>query len=482
MASEGGAARPRYTQEQATRWLSRLARRMREHGQTVFLIEQLQPSWLGGAGRRWGYALVSRVVTGIVLAAAVALPLGPDARAWAPALGLGLGLIAATLEGRRWRAGARAPETKTEPGRGQIVLLVLASGVVLGAAIGMMVTPLLYLFETREMESDVALVLGVGGLVIGLLIAAILVLALLLVWWRRGRWRPPGSWRTLSSVVGFLLVFELFAFGCGAGLLALDLGSVNQLVLLSSLAGGLIWGLRRARQAALLDVEAVETLAWSWAHARRGAFVGLKLGLIPCLMVAISGLIGALAALVRGKAQTGAGEVLTIVLLVGLAFGLPFALVGGVFSGFRRSPREMKTTPNQGIRLSLWNAAWVGPVVLLILGPPLAGGLAFLNGPAGAVRGLLAALTFALLASLWHGGLDALSHYVLRYMLSREGALPWNLAGFLDYAALELGFLQKVGGGYMFVHRYLLEHFATMGEGPATARASEEPAPAAASG
>ena len=44
------------------------------------------------------------------------------------------------------------------------------------------------------------------------------------------------------------------------------------------------------------------------------------------------------------------------------------------------------------------------------------------------------------------------------------GYLPWKLVPFLDYAAEDLGFLQKVGGGYMFIHRYLLEHFAAMGE------------------
>ncbi len=40
--------------------------------------------------------------------------------------------------------------------------------------------------------------------------------------------------------------------------------------------------------------------------------------------------------------------------------------------------------------------------------------------------------------------------------------MPWNYARFLDYAAEELNFLQKVGGGYMFVHRYLLEYFAAI--------------------
>jgi len=40
--------------------------------------------------------------------------------------------------------------------------------------------------------------------------------------------------------------------------------------------------------------------------------------------------------------------------------------------------------------------------------------------------------------------------------------MPWNYASFLDYGTERL-FLQKVGGGYMFIHRMLLEHFAQMG-------------------
>ncbi|MDJ0904037.1 MAG: hypothetical protein QNJ55_35140 [Xenococcus sp. MO_188.B8] len=35
----------------------------------------------------------------------------------------------------------------------------------------------------------------------------------------------------------------------------------------------------------------------------------------------------------------------------------------------------------------------------------------------------------------------------------------WNYARFLDYASDRI-FLQKVGGGYIFIHRLLLEHFA----------------------
>jgi hypothetical protein len=42
-----------------------------------------------------------------------------------------------------------------------------------------------------------------------------------------------------------------------------------------------------------------------------------------------------------------------------------------------------------------------------------------------------------------------------------NGNIPWDYARFLDYAT-ELGFLEKVGNGYIFIHRLLLEHFAQM--------------------
>jgi hypothetical protein len=40
--------------------------------------------------------------------------------------------------------------------------------------------------------------------------------------------------------------------------------------------------------------------------------------------------------------------------------------------------------------------------------------------------------------------------------------VPWNYIRFLDYAA-ERVFLRKVGGGYIFTHRLLMEYFATLG-------------------
>ena len=40
--------------------------------------------------------------------------------------------------------------------------------------------------------------------------------------------------------------------------------------------------------------------------------------------------------------------------------------------------------------------------------------------------------------------------------------MPWNYPRFLDYAAERI-LLRKVGGGYIFTHRLLLEYFVTDG-------------------
>ena len=62
---------------------------------------------------------------------------------------------------------------------------------------------------------------------------------------------------------------------------------------------------------------------------------------------------------------------------------------------------------------------------------------------------------------LLKGGLASFRHYVLRFLLWRTGAVPWRDAQFLDYAAERI-LLRKVGGGYIFLHRLLLNYFANL--------------------
>ena len=60
---------------------------------------------------------------------------------------------------------------------------------------------------------------------------------------------------------------------------------------------------------------------------------------------------------------------------------------------------------------------------------------------------------------LIYGGFTVLMHYVLRLWLAWRTPLPLDLVRMLDRAS-ELGLLRRVGGGYVFLHRTLLDYFA----------------------
>ncbi len=62
-----------------------------------------------------------------------------------------------------------------------------------------------------------------------------------------------------------------------------------------------------------------------------------------------------------------------------------------------------------------------------------------------------------------------MQHFILRWVLWRAGSMPWNYVRFLAYAAERI-LLRKVGGGYIFVHRLLLEYFASLDDASIPAR------------
>ena len=68
MVKRKGKSAQQFTNEQTLGSLRWLARGMQQHGQTIFLIEQLQPSWLGTHTHRIAYALGSRVAAGLIFA------------------------------------------------------------------------------------------------------------------------------------------------------------------------------------------------------------------------------------------------------------------------------------------------------------------------------------------------------------------------------------------------------------------------------
>jgi DNA polymerase III delta prime subunit len=150
--------------------------------------------------------------------------------------------------------------------------------------------------------------------------------------------------------------------------------------------------------------------------------------------------------------------------IFGLIVGLIFVLIGGLISGLLEFSRSQQITrrikqPNQGVRQSAWNSLRMG----LIFG---IGGLIF-GLIDGLIFGLFSGLIFGLIFGLIkYGGLAVIQHYSLRWLLARAGVLPFpfrdrRLIAFLD-AMHERILLRRVGGGWIFIHRSLLEYFADL--------------------
>jgi hypothetical protein len=151
-----------------------------------------------------------------------------------------------------------------------------------------------------------------------------------------------------------------------------------------------------------------------------------------------------------------------------LGLGLFFAAALGVLFGFEGRKVESTSRPNRGIHLALRNALVGGALfggVCAGLETALVGGAAarppFLppGAPPPAPSVPFALLGMGLFGFFWFGGLDAVKHYTLRLLLAASGRAPLRLVSFLDFAAAR-DLLQKVGGGYLFLHRSLLDHFA----------------------
>jgi hypothetical protein len=145
-------------------------------------------------------------------------------------------------------------------------------------------------------------------------------------------------------------------------------------------------------------------------------------------------------------------------LIVGLLISLP--------QGFSVREIEFKTVPGEGVQRSARNALWIASLfgVLLIISTVLLWLLRDIVNSEGTL--LIGLCQFAMLvlgaaASLALGGMAVIKHAILRLILYRSGHIPWNYSRFLDYAA-ERVLLRKVGGGYIFMHRLLLGHFAQL--------------------
>ena len=293
----------------------------------------------------------------------------------------------------------------------------------------------------------------------------------------------------LGVGMGVVLVCGQF-FGLGVGLrFGRNFGLI---VGLGGATGVLMgFGLKSIKN---YDIISVDEVNWLWSRFRHGvsdAMLGRPVrGLIGGLVCGLYGgyLFGSLGGIFFGMLGMLYGG-----LYGGLFFGLggclSVALFVGMEAGLTVSEIETKADPNAGIRRSARNAlrmALVGGLIFglifalffglffglgvwLFLGP-LGGQAGWTVGGlvGGVFFGLVGGLFFGLFFGLRAGGDTYLKHIVLRFWLIRNGSTPRNYVKFLDYAADRI-LLRKVGGGYMFIHRMLLEYFAARYVDPSVA-------------
>ena len=197
-------------------------------------------------------------------------------------------------------------------------------------------------------------------------------------------------------------------------------------------------------------INPVETLQWSWKSARKNLVKGMTYGLTLGILLKLNVTDIELDKVFIGIVSFDFSVWMRVIrgIIFGLSMGLFFVIIRG-FTG----PRIQKfTNPGQGIRKSAKNSLLFG-----IIGASI---LRFTANMLGwTVNGwTIFGFSFGIVA----GGVDTcIKHLIIRILLFQRGSTPWNYARFLDYATERI-FLQKVGGGYIFVHRLLLEYFARM--------------------
>ncbi|NEN96213.1 MAG: NACHT domain-containing protein [Moorea sp. SIO3I7] len=228
----------------------------------------------------------------------------------------------------------------------------------------------------------------------------------------------------LSSVIASELVFAFFFkyLIVKKWVIGLPLG----------LFFGFLFGMRGIKKNINTDIQNFEILNFSWKESIKWTILGLLISLIFSWIIV----------LLYPKYWDESGKV--IIMISGA--------IGYVFGGLHSVTieREKKLIPNQGIQYSLRNTALGGII----------GGLIGLIVLIFTRRDYYWTLGMSM-GALWYGGIACIQHFSLRLVLYFNNYIPWNYARFLDYAADRI-FLQKVGGGYIFIHRMLMEHFAEM--------------------
>ncbi len=149
---------------------------------------------------------------------------------------------------------------------------------------------------------------------------------------------------------------------------------------------------------------------------------------------------------------------------VGLITGSCFALAGWIEAGIQSKDSIQSHSPNQGIRNSFRNSVGFGMFYGFVFA--CVGAYTARDDKsviAGLMGGMICGMGFGFLV---YGGISVIQHFTLRWCLERQGILLFpfrnrKLVAYLDAMADRI-LLRRVGGGWVFIHRTLLDYFASL--------------------
>jgi hypothetical protein len=268
----------------------------------------------------------------------------------------------------------------------------------------------------------------------------------------------------LSTWLAVIAVFGLLSLVVGGTALSdfLSVGQGAQVGLILALCCGWVFAFSPGdvRHTLNNDIQTVERLSWSRQNALRGAVIGALVGLAAGVTATFVARFTPLVEPIEERFGAWIAVVLATALLAAFFIGLAGLVLGGIRGSVIESG---KMRPNQGFVMSLGNIAVTGPIVSIVFGA-LGALTGWMLGDRETMLTMgLYGLFFGVIAAFWYGGFFAVQHLTLRYLLWRAGDTPrpGQLALFLDDAARRV-LLRKVGGGYMFVNRYLQAYFEGM--------------------
>ncbi len=507
----------RYSLQETCSWLNWLARNLQKHYQTVFYLEHVQSDWLPDSLQQRAVWLTMRLpiiflgilgscIIGLFLQTVVDLTTGIQAAI--------LGCVLANCFSQVTNVSTEGSSPATAQMRSQgrnlrRVLIGAGTGLVIAGSFGLELGPG---YGPGDWVRD--------GLIYGSIIGFICWVLLILFPRLSFQHSSPQAPRVVAYLYSLLSTLHIQRALLGAVALGLGYG------LSTGLSDGAIYGPSTGLNFLLSygcvifpisliveknrgEVGLTERLRWNWSrffHSLRslehcvasGALaigllliVGLSYGITTGLGIPLSNTLGfrlsyGLSDGLSSEPGSGLGigltNGLTMGLIVGAGIGLAYWLGLGLFQSIAQEQIEDqdRQSLNQGVRRSAVNSTIIG-----LLSAGIIGGFGFMGYwlsywlneglSKGLNEGLDKGLGYAL-SSVWlfaisgglfgwaiSGGWGVLRHFALRRLLYRRHVFPWHAQAFLDNATACI-LLQRVGGGYSFIHRLLLEYFANLDE------------------